>query len=124
MPESDINITTPPGFQTFTLEQQMSPSRHPVVSQSSEELHQPTARNHELATITSKQDRKGKRKTSATDEVNEFDKACLDLLQKKPNTNADAHFCLSFVENLKSLPTKKKKLAKNKIMTVLIEICH
>ena len=34
IPESDINVTTPPGSQTFTLQQQMSPSCHPVVSQS------------------------------------------------------------------------------------------
>ena len=101
----------------------MSPSCHPVVSQSSEELLQLTAHNHELKTATPKQDKKGKRKTSATDEVNEFDKACLDLLQKKSNTDADTHFCLSLVENLKNLPPKKKLLAKSKIMTVLIEMC-
>ena len=122
IPESDINVTTPPGSQTFTLQQQMSPC-HPVVSQSSEELLQLTAHNHELKTVTPKQDKKGKRKTSATDEVNEFDKACLDLLQKKSNTDADTHFCLSLVENLKSLPPKKKLLAKSKITTVSIEMC-
>ena len=55
--------------------------------------------------------------------MNEFDKACLDLLQKKSNTDADTHFCLSLVENLKNLPPKKKLLAKSKIMTVLIEMC-
>ena len=123
IPESDINVTTPPGSQTFTLQQQMSPSCHPVVSQSSEELLQLTAHNHELKTVTPKQDKKGKRKTSATDEVNEFDKACLDLLQKKSNTDADMHFCLSLVEIRKSLPSKKKLLAKSKIMTVLIKMC-
>ena len=100
----------------------MSPSCHPVVSQSSEELLQLTAHNHKLK-LTPKQDKKGKRRTSATDEVNEFDKACLDLLQKKSNTDADTYFCLSLVENLKSLPPKKKLLAKSKIMTVLIEMC-
>ena len=100
----------------------MSPSCHPVVSQSSEELLQLTAHNHKLK-LTLKQDKKGKRRTSATDEVNEFDKACLDLLQKKSNTDADTHFCLSLVENLKNLPPKKKLLAKSKIMTVLIEMC-
>ena len=100
----------------------MSPSCHPVASQSSEELLQLTAHNHELKTVTPKQDKKGKRKTSATDEVNEFDKACLDLLQKKSNTDADTHFCLSLVENLKSFQPKKK-LSKSKIMTVLIEMC-
>ena len=86
----------------------MSPSCHPVFSQSSEELLQSTAHNHELATITLKQDQKVKRKTSATDEVNEFDKTCLDLLQKKSNTDTDTHFCLSLVGNLKSLPPIKK----------------
>ena len=101
----------------------MSPSCHPVVSKSSEELLQSTAHNHELATITPKEDKKGKRKTSATDEVNEFGKACLDLLQKKSNTDADTHFCLSLVENLKSSPPKKKSLAKSKITTVLTEMC-
>ena len=101
----------------------MSPSCHPVFSQSSEELLQSTAHNHELATITPKQDKKGKPKFSATDEVNEFDKVCLDPLQKKSNTDADTHFCLSLVENLKSLPLKKKLLAKSKVMTVLIEMC-
>ena len=93
IPESDINVTTPPGSQTFTLQQQMSPC-HPVVSQSSEELLQLTTHNHELKSVTPKEDKKGKRRTSATDEVNEFDKACLDLLQKKSNTDADTHFCL------------------------------
>ena len=107
MSESDINVTTAPGSQTFILQQQMSPSCHPAVSQSSEEFLQLTAHNHELTTITPKQDKKGKRKISATDEVNEFDKACFDLLQKKSNTDADTHFCLSLVENLKSLPPKK-----------------
>ena len=120
--ESDINVTTPPGSRTFTLQQQLSPACHPVVSQSSEKL-QLTAHNHELKTVTPKQDKKGKRKTSATDEVNEFDKACLDLLQKKSNTDADTHFCLSLVEIRKSLPPKKKLLAKSKIMTVLIKMC-
>ena len=100
----------------------MSPC-HPVVSQSSEELLQLTTHNHELKSVTPKQDKKGKRRTSATDEVNEFDKACLDLLQKKSNTDADTYFCLSLVENLKNLPPKKKLLAKSKIMTVLIEMC-
>ena len=60
MPESDINVTTPPGSQTFTLQQQISPSCHPVVSQSSEVLLQLTAHNHELATITPKQNKKRK----------------------------------------------------------------
>ena len=101
----------------------MSPSYHPVVSQSSEELLQLTTHNHELKSVTPKEDKKGKRRTSATDEVNEFDKACLDLLQKKSNTDADTHFCLSLVENLKGLPPKKKLLAKSKIMKVLIEMC-
>ena len=32
MPESDINVTTPPGSRTFSLQQQMSPSCHPVIS--------------------------------------------------------------------------------------------
>ena len=41
----------------------MSPSCHPVISQSSEEILQSTANNHELVTITQKQDKKGKRKT-------------------------------------------------------------
>ena len=85
----------------------MSPSCHPVASQSSEELLQSTAHNHKLATITSKQDKKGNQKTSATDEVNKFDKTCLDLFQKRSNTNADTHFCLSLVENLKRFPPKK-----------------
>ena len=102
MPESDIIVTTPPRSQTFILQQQMFPSCHPVVSQSSEELLQSTAHDHELATITPNQDKKRKRKTSATNEVNEFNKACLDLLQKKSNADADTHFCLSLVENLKS----------------------
>ena len=53
----------------------------------SEQLLQSTAHTHELAAITPKQDKKGKWTTSATDEVKEFDKACLDLLQKKSNTN-------------------------------------
>ena len=123
IPESDINVTTPPGSQTFNLPQQMSPSYHPVVSQSSEELLQLTAHNHELKTITPKQDKKGKQRTLATDEVNEFDKVCLVLLQKKSNTDADMHFCLHFVENLKSLPPKKNISAKSKIMTVLTETC-
>ena len=100
----------------------MSPSCHPVVSQSSDKF-QLTSHNHELKSVTPKQDKKGKRKTSATDEVNEFDKACLDLLQKKSNTDADMHFCLSLVEIRKSLPSKKKLLAKSKIMTVLIKMC-
>ena len=60
MSESDINVTTPPGSQTSTLQQQMSPSCHPIVSQSSEGFLQPTAHNHELATITPKQDKKRK----------------------------------------------------------------
>ena len=94
IPESDVNVTTPPGSQNFTLQQQMSPSCHPVVSQSSEKLLQLTARNLELKTVTPKQDKRGKQKTSATDEVNEFYKACLDFLQKKPNTDADTHFRL------------------------------
>ena len=123
IPESDINVTTPPGSQTFNLSQQMSPSCHPVVSQSSEELLQLTAHNYELKTITPKQDKKGKRRTLATDEVNEFDKVCLDVLQKKSNTDADMHFCLRFVEKLKSLPPKKNISAKSKIMTVLTEMC-
>ena len=110
IPESDINVTTPPGSQTFTLQQQMSPC-HPVVSQSSEELLQLTAHHHKLK-LTPKQDKKGKRRTSATDEVNEFDKACLDLLQKKSNTDADTHFCLSLVENLKEFATEKKIISK------------
>ena len=75
MAESDINVTTPPGYQTFIPQQQMSPSCHPAVPQSGEELLQSTVHTHELATITPKQDKRGKRKTSATDEVNEFDKA-------------------------------------------------
>ena len=111
IPESDINVTTPPGSQTFTLQQQMSPSCHPVVSQSSDKF-QLTSHNHELKSVTPKQDKKGKRKTSATDEVNEFDKACLDLLQKKSNTDADTHFCLSLVENLKEFATEKKIISK------------
>ena len=49
IPESDINVTTPPGSQTFTLQQQMSPC-HPVVSQSSEELLQLTTHNHKFKT--------------------------------------------------------------------------
>ena len=85
----------------------MSPSCHHVISQSSEQLLQSTAHNQKLATTTLKQDKKGKRKTSAKDEVNEFDKACLELLRKKPNTDADTHFCLSLMENLKNLPPKK-----------------
>ena len=76
----------------------MSHSCHPIVSQSSEELHQSTAHNHELAAITPRQYEKGKRKTSATAEVNEFDKTCLNLLQKKSNTDVDTHFFLSLVE--------------------------
>ena len=100
----------------------MSPSCHPVVSQSSDKF-QLTSHNHELKSVTPKQDKKGKRKTSAIDEVNEFDKACLDLLQKKSNTDADRHFCLSLVENLKGLPPKNKLLAKSKITKVLIEMC-
>ena len=50
----------------------------------------------------------GKRKTPAKDEVNEFDKACLNLLQKKLNTDADTHFSVNIVENLNNLPPKKK----------------
>ena len=50
----------------------------------------------------------GKRKTPAKDEVNEFDKACLNLLQKKLNTDADTHFSLNIVENLNNLHRKKK----------------
>ena len=76
----------------------MSHSCHPIVSQSSEELHQSTAHNHELAAITPRQYEKGKRKTSVTDEVNEFGKTCLNLLQKKSNTDVDTHFFLSLVE--------------------------
>ena len=88
-------------------------SCHPVISQSSRDFLQSTAHNHELATITPKQDKKVKRKTSATDEVNEFDKACcFELLQKKSNTDADTHFCLSLLENLKRLPPKKKIISK------------
>ena len=101
----------------------MSPSCHHVISQSSEQLLQSMAHNQKLATTTLKQDKRGKRKTSATDEVNEFGKACLELLRKKPNTDADTHFCLSLMENLKHLPPKKKLFAKSKIMTVLIEMC-
>ena len=86
----------------------MFPSFHPVISQSRERLLQSTPRNHELATATPKED-KGKRKTPAKDEVNEFDKACLSLLQKKLNTDADTHFSLNIVENLNNLPSKKKK---------------
>ena len=123
MPESDVNVTTPLGSSTFILQQQISLSCHPVFSQSSELLLQLTAHNHELATITPKKDKKRKRKTSATNEVNEFDKACLDLLQKKSNTDADTHFCLNLVENLKSLPSKKELLTKSKIVAVLIEMC-
>ena len=74
----------------------MSPSRHPVISQSSEELLQSTAHNHQLATITPKQGKKGKQKTSPTVELNEFVKTCLRLFQKKLNTDADTRFCLSF----------------------------
>ena len=55
--------------------------------------------------------------------MNGFDKACLDLLQNKSNTDADTHFWLSLVENLKSFPPKKKLLAKSKIIIVLIEMC-
>lgn len=47
--------------------------------------------------------------TSATEEFNECDKACLDLLQKKSNTGADNNFWLSLLENLKSLPTKENQ---------------
>ena len=50
----------------------------------------------------------GKRKTPAKDEVNEFDKTCLNLLQKKLNTDADTHFSLNIVENLNNLHRKKK----------------
>ena len=85
----------------------MSHSYHSIVSQSNEELHQSTAHNHELAAITPRQYEKGKRKTSATD-----DKTCLNLLQKKSNTDVDTHFFLSLVENLKSLQTKKKIISK------------
>ena len=74
----------------------MSSSCHPFISQSSEELLQSTAHNHQLATITPKQGKKGKQKTSPTVELNEFVKTCLRLLQKKLNTDADTHFCLSF----------------------------
>ena len=85
-------------------------------------------------TITPKQDKKGKRSTPISDEVNECDKACLDFLQL--NTDADTHFCLthwfsmhtfstpwwgvlgtnglSLVENLKSLPPKKNHQQKVK----------
>ena len=101
----------------------MSPSCHHVISQSSEQLLQSTAHNQKLATTTLKQDKRGKRKTSATDEVNEFGKACLELLRKKPNADADTHFCLSLMENLKRFSPKKKLFAKSKIMTVLIEMC-
>ena len=55
----------------------------------------------------------GKRKTPAKDEVNEFDKACLNLLQKKLNTDADTHFSLNIVENLNNLH-RKKKISKKK----------
>ena len=85
----------------------MSPSCHPVISQSSEAILQSTANNHELVAITQNQDKKGKQKTSPTVEVNEFDKACLDLLKKKSNNDTDAHFYLSLMENLESLPPKK-----------------
>ena len=54
MPESDINVSTPPGSQT--LQRQMSISCHPVISQSNAELLQLATLNHELATITPKQD--------------------------------------------------------------------
>ena len=124
IPESDINVTTPPGSHTFTLQQQMYPSCHPVVSQSSEELLQLTAHNHKLKTVTPKQDKKGKQKTSVTDEVNEFDEACLDLLQKKWNSGRYA-FLLKFSGKSKEFapPQKKKLSAKSKIMTVLFEMC-
>ena len=49
MSESDINVTTPPGSQTFSTQQQMSPSCQPVISQSSKELLHSTAHNNELA---------------------------------------------------------------------------
>ena len=69
---SDINVTVPPGSQEFCLPQQMSPSCCQVILQSSEELvHSTTTHNHELAAVTPKQDKKGKRKTSASDEANE-----------------------------------------------------
>ena len=42
---------------------------------------------------------------------------------KRNEAVAGMHSCLSLVENLKSLPPKKKLLAKSKIMTVLFEIC-
>ena len=101
MPASDINVAVPPGSQEFCLPQQMSPSCCQVTLQSSEELVQSaTTHNHERAAVIPKQDKKEKRKTSASDEANEFDKACLDLLQKKSNTDADTHSCLSLVENL------------------------
>ena len=58
--------------------------------------------------------------TSATEEFNECDKACLDLLQKKSNTD----FWLSLLENRKGLPTKKKSITKSKIITALMELCH
>ena len=74
----------------------MSPSCHSIISQSSEELLQSTTHNHELATISPKQGKKGKQKTSATDEPDEFGKICLRLLQNKSNTDADTHFCLRF----------------------------
>ena len=73
-----VNVTTPPGTRTFGLQQQMSPSCHPVISQSIKRLLQLTTHNHELATPTPKQDKKGKRKTPVKDDVNEFEKACLN----------------------------------------------
>ena len=83
-----------------------------------------TAHNHKLKTVTPKQDKKGKQKTSVTDEVNEFDEACLNLLQKKWNSGRYA-FLLKFSGKSKEFaPPKKKKLsAKSKIMTVLFEMC-
>ena len=42
---------------------------------------------------------------------------------KRNEIVAGMHSCLSLEENLKSLPPKKKLLAKSKIMTVLFEIC-
>ena len=53
MPENDLNVTTPPVSQTFSLQQKMS-SCYPVISQSSGEFLQSAAHNHELGTITPK----------------------------------------------------------------------
>lgn len=55
MSASDVSFTTPSDSQTFNLQQEICLLCYPVISQS-------TTHNHLTATITQKQDKKGKQK--------------------------------------------------------------